>query len=30
VMSKHSVLEEPALDAILSVDKWARETALTI
>ncbi len=30
VMSMHQVLEQPALDAILSVDKWARDTALTI
>ncbi len=30
VMSMHQVLEQPALDAILSSDKWARDTALTI
>ncbi len=30
VMSKHKVLEQPSLDAILSADKWAREEALTI
>ena len=30
VMSMQQVLEQPALDAILSVDKWARDTALTI
>ena len=30
VMSKHKVLEQPTLDAILSVDKWARDAALKI
>ena len=30
VMSYHKRLDRPSLDAILSADKWARETAVSI